>query len=1053
MKKYMLSIIFTLLLIPSIAFTQPHGSPFGPVPPDDTEYDSVAWNGSYLAPTQNAIRDWIEGAGGGGIGGTDTQVQYNDGGAFGGDAGFTYDDATDALTVVGPISGATIDTGQGANELYAMNQDVESTDSPTFVTVDPTGVSDGNLPYIQPGAAGFGDSPLDRVDATTVSITGTDPAFTLIPATAVDTRFWFGNINDADGVDDDKFQIGKGIVPGTTPFFTLLGNGNVGIGTDSPKGYIQISDKYVVVSTFTSAGINAAIDALGAESGEVYLPEGDYDVTASIVIDYDNTTLRGAGKGTRLLATNRFVYDTVTGTPAAGETLTGDTTGYTATVVQVDLTNKIVWYHSISNAANFNSGEVISWSGAADTTLVGAPTEQSFNVIDNDTNDTNFLTISDLAIYGGSGGGNANNLIVTGSGTNKYIQNCSLYYSDQMSASFAGSITTFVNNNTYSPDYAYSLYSGDKVLVQGNYFYEGGVYSASGSYWTISNNTFQDCITAVNYRGSHHTITDNLIIGSTGHALLGTTNSPTYVLIDSNIVYDTADGFNDIDAETTDYSVITNNVLHGDGTSDRGIYLDEADYNVVSGNSITGHDVAGIQEDADCQNNLIYGNNVQDGYALSGTAPEKFVTMGDGGFGTTTPAGKLHTVVSSTKPALIGGDTIASFTACTLPTAAKTTISKASIETGVAAGDLVIITGGTTGGTALLGLYRVTIAAANLLTVDRDTHASGTDITDATLTIVKDVVAVTATDGTYGQRIMNYSHQDKPLQIGGDVLAATGHSLGSEDVLIGGKLEVDRVAYFDNITYMQGSQNQITAAFFMDDVSGAGNVSGPAFNGTGRTAAIRADVTRTQFLLHSTAGTGSQFVFTKLAVNVATDDYDHTDQTNPTIFVQSALDPDTSNNQWGSFAHDQEDFIITTGANTGAGSAPTTDENAIVFSPRGTEKFRVTQGVAMAPSTTTASPTVYANDASIAVAFSVVRVAGDGAAVVLDADPAVADGTADGQILYIQGCSDSNTVQIADACNTQLAGGAAITLGLGDIITLLWDDGGSLWRETSRSNN
>ncbi len=73
-------------------------------------------------------------------------------------------------------------------------------------------------------------------------------------------------------------------------------------------------------------------------------------------------------------------------------------------------------------------------------------------------------------------------------------------------------------------------------------------------------------------------------------------------------------------------------------------------------------------------------------------------------------------------------------------------------------------------------------------------------------------------------------------------------------------------------------------------------------------------------------------------------DFDHAVQTNPTLYVHSDLDPDISNNQWGSFVHDQENFIITSGANTGAGSAPTTDENAILLSPRGTEELRVATG-------------------------------------------------------------------------------------------------------------
>lgn len=46
---------------------------------------------------------WTAMSGGGTPGGSTTQVQYNNGGAFAGDAGLTYDPATDALTVVGRV--------------------------------------------------------------------------------------------------------------------------------------------------------------------------------------------------------------------------------------------------------------------------------------------------------------------------------------------------------------------------------------------------------------------------------------------------------------------------------------------------------------------------------------------------------------------------------------------------------------------------------------------------------------------------------------------------------------------------------------------------------------------------------------------------------------------------------------------------------------------------------------------------------------------------------------------------------------------------------------
>jgi hypothetical protein len=43
-------------------------------------------------------------------GGSTTQIQFNDAGAFGGDAGLTYVKATDTLTIVGPIV-STVSTG------------------------------------------------------------------------------------------------------------------------------------------------------------------------------------------------------------------------------------------------------------------------------------------------------------------------------------------------------------------------------------------------------------------------------------------------------------------------------------------------------------------------------------------------------------------------------------------------------------------------------------------------------------------------------------------------------------------------------------------------------------------------------------------------------------------------------------------------------------------------------------------------------------------------------------------------------------------------------
>lgn len=69
---------------------------------------------------------WTEttGAGGGGgtPGGSDTQVQFNDGGSFGGDSGMTFNKATNALTITGAfsasnVSGTTSGTNTGDQDL------------------------------------------------------------------------------------------------------------------------------------------------------------------------------------------------------------------------------------------------------------------------------------------------------------------------------------------------------------------------------------------------------------------------------------------------------------------------------------------------------------------------------------------------------------------------------------------------------------------------------------------------------------------------------------------------------------------------------------------------------------------------------------------------------------------------------------------------------------------------------------------------------------------------------------------------------------------------
>jgi len=97
-----------------------------------------ASSGYALTSTTGGVMTWAA-SGGGTPGGTDTQVQFNDGGStFGGDSGLTYNKTTDNLTVLGNLvigtSGKGIDfsatPGTGTSELLADYE--EGTFSPSI---------------------------------------------------------------------------------------------------------------------------------------------------------------------------------------------------------------------------------------------------------------------------------------------------------------------------------------------------------------------------------------------------------------------------------------------------------------------------------------------------------------------------------------------------------------------------------------------------------------------------------------------------------------------------------------------------------------------------------------------------------------------------------------------------------------------------------------------------------------------------------------------------------------------------------------------------------
>jgi len=111
------------------------------------------------------------GGGGGTPGGSDTQVQFNDGGTFGGDAGLTYNKTTDELTLAGDLN---LDDG---GSFSTTVQAVTPTANRTISFPDATGTvalvngSNGTIQYNDAGTLkGNSDFTvdLDWNDASTV---------------------------------------------------------------------------------------------------------------------------------------------------------------------------------------------------------------------------------------------------------------------------------------------------------------------------------------------------------------------------------------------------------------------------------------------------------------------------------------------------------------------------------------------------------------------------------------------------------------------------------------------------------------------------------------------------------------------------------------------------------------------------------------------------------------------------------------------------------------------------------------------------------------------
>jgi len=151
-------------------------------------------NGYVLATNGSGNLYWTAGGGGGNgtPGGSNTQVQYNDSGTFGGSAFFTFNESTNNVNIAGNLISNSFTMGSGVYEFShsnvffattnstALNQPILSIDAEDIAAVDYTIIStDGSIRNFIKISCVISGSTLNYVEYSTIPVNGYTGDFTV----------------------------------------------------------------------------------------------------------------------------------------------------------------------------------------------------------------------------------------------------------------------------------------------------------------------------------------------------------------------------------------------------------------------------------------------------------------------------------------------------------------------------------------------------------------------------------------------------------------------------------------------------------------------------------------------------------------------------------------------------------------------------------------------------------------------------------------------------------------------------------------------------------
>ena len=306
---------------------------------DGTSYLVAGSNVTITSASNGQVTIASSGGGGGGsVAGSDTQVQFNDGGSFGGDSGLVFNKTTNTLTV-NNLTGSLTKISDGSSYLLAGSGITIATASNGSITI----TNDGTVGDITSVSAGTGLIGGGSNGGVTLAVNDSIVA-TLTGSTFTGPVHFSGSVSDFIATGSVKFNSGlsgslQNLTNGTS---YLVAGSNIAI-TSASNGQVTIAGTDTTYTAGDGLDLSTTTFSLDLKSGgglkidstELSIEPNDFAGTGLMDDGSDNlkindsivATISGSGfKGHVGVTGSLYSTTTISGSLLKGNYLTGSLT-------------------------------------------------------------------------------------------------------------------------------------------------------------------------------------------------------------------------------------------------------------------------------------------------------------------------------------------------------------------------------------------------------------------------------------------------------------------------------------------------------------------------------------------------------------------------------------------------------------------------------------------------------------------------------------------------------------------------------------------------------